>query len=69
MVKFNLSFVFFKRLKRWKIRAFQVILYFSIQVNSKLDVEVQSVTMIIVKDLRVQIMHSKCSGYKVYLEV
>ena len=44
VVKCNLSFVF-KRLRRGAIRSFQVVLYFFVQVNVELDVEIQSVTM------------------------
>ena len=47
VVKYNFSFVF-KESRKWAIRSFHLMLYFFIQVNSKLDVNVQSVTMIIV---------------------
>ena len=47
MVTYNLSFVF-KGLRREKIRYFHMVLYFSIKVNSKLNVGVQSVTRILI---------------------
>ena len=39
LVKYNFSFVF-KELKRWAIRSFHAVLYFSIQINSKLNIKV-----------------------------
>ena len=47
MVKYNLSFVF-KGSRREVIRSFHIVPYFSIQINNKLDIKVQSVTKIIV---------------------
>ena len=47
MIKCNLSFVF-KVLRMEAIMSFFAVLYFSIQVNNKLDVGVQRVTKIIV---------------------
>ena len=44
----NYNFSFFMGLRRGIVRSFQVELYYSIQVKSKLDVRVQSVTKIIV---------------------
>ena len=47
MIKYNLFFVF-KELKRMTIKSFHVISYFSIQVNSKLKVVMQSLRIVIV---------------------
>ena len=47
MIKCNLSFVF-KVLRMEAIISFYMVIYFSIQINNKLDVGVQRVTKIIV---------------------
>ena len=46
MIKCNFFFIF-KGLKRVAIETFHVMLYFSIQVNDKLNVGMQSVTIVI----------------------
>ena len=51
MIKNNVSFVF-KGLRKIAIRSFYMVPYFSIQVNSKLDVEVQSVIRIIIYNVK-----------------
>ena len=51
MIKCNLSFAF-KVLRMEAIMSFFAVLYFSIQVNNKLDVGVQRVTKIIVYDVK-----------------
>ena len=48
VVKYYLSFIF-KVLRRWAIRSFHMVLYFPIQVNKKLNVEMQSVINVIVQ--------------------
>ena len=48
VVNCNLSFVF-KALRRGAIGFFHVVLYFSIRVNGKLNIKVQSVTKVIVQ--------------------
>ena len=45
VIKCNLSFVF-KALRRGANRSFHVVPYFSIQVNKKLNVMVQSITRV-----------------------
>ena len=54
VVKYNFFFIF-KELKIWAIESFYMVPCFSIQVNNKLDVEMQSV----IEDhkFRVQDMH------------
>ena len=47
VVKCNFFFVF-NGLRKWAIGSFQTISCFSIQVNDKLNIEVQSVTRVIV---------------------
>ena len=51
VVKFNFSFVF-KGLRRCAIGFFHVMSYFSIQVNGKLNVREQSITMVIFQDTK-----------------
>ena len=51
MIKYNFLFIF-KKLRKWTIESFQAVSYFSIQVNPKLDVRVQSVTSVIVQSAK-----------------
>ena len=47
VIKCNFSFIF-KGLRKWTISSFQVMLYFFVQIDGKLNIRMQSVTNVIV---------------------